>query len=171
MSHSDDYFRDPPPRRIGALALIRAQGGADDRTLLVDKAYRQNRAPHSWGLVGGSVEAWTREVAEETGLRLQPGRLLAVDYVPATKTSAEGYNYVYDGGVIRPDTAIVLPEQELLGYAFVSPRDLERHLTPHAVRRVLAALDALAKGTTADLVRGYPADEWSSQDLPGTEHG
>ncbi|WP_327233892.1 NUDIX hydrolase [Streptomyces sp. NBC_01317] len=163
MSHSEDYFRSPPRRRVGVLAVIRSGGGV----LLVDKVYRQDRSPNSWGLVGGSVmeyelplAAWRREVAGETGLDLHPGRLLAVDYVPATETGAEGYNLVYDGGTIASDTKIVLPEHELAGYGFIPPEALDLHLTAHSTRRTRAALEALATGTTADLVLGYPAAEY-----------
>ncbi|MFF1420613.1 NUDIX domain-containing protein [Streptomyces sp. NPDC058280] len=164
MSHSDDYFRSPPPRRIGVLALLREESSGG--VLVVNKLYRRDRAPHSWGLVGGSVEAgelpraaWQREVAGETGLHLRPGRLLAVDYVPATEAGAEGYNRVYDGGTIAPGTEIVLPD-ELAEYRFILPEALDLYLTAHGVRRTLAALEALATGTTADLVHGYPATEY-----------
>ncbi|MGW6238384.1 NUDIX domain-containing protein [Streptomyces sp. NPDC055094] len=164
MSHSDEYFRNPPRRRIGVLALIREE--SSDGVLVVNKLYRQDRAPLSWGLVGGSAKAderpmvaWRREVARETGLHLDPIRLLAVDYVPATETDAEGVNYLYDGGTIAPDTEIVLPD-ELLEYRFVLPEALDGHLTAHSARRMRAALAALAAGTTADLVLGHPAHEY-----------
>ncbi|MFE4535813.1 NUDIX domain-containing protein [Streptomyces scopuliridis] len=164
MSHSGEYFQTPPRRRIGVLALIREPSGG---VLVVNKSYRQDRAPLSWGLVGGSAEAgelpmvaWRREVARETGLYLSPGRLLVVDYVPATETGAEGFNYLYDGGgTIAPDTEIVLPD-ELLEYAFIAPEALDVHLTAHSARRTRAALAALAAGTTADLVLGHPAHEY-----------
>lgn len=168
MSHSDDYFRSPPRRRIGLLALIR---DLDGRVLVVDKRYQQDKAPQSCGLVGGSAEgdelpltAWKREVAEETGLRLTPGRLLVNDYVPRNGTTAEGYNYVYDGGVLAPDTEIVLPPEELVGYALVPPAELESRMTAHGVRRTLAALEALVRGTVADLVYGFPAAEYEPLD-------
>ncbi|MFD3909993.1 NUDIX domain-containing protein [Streptomyces sp. NPDC058603] len=161
MSHSEQYFQSPPPRRIGVLALIREESSG--AVLVVNKSYRQDRAPHSWGLVGGSaaanelpLAAWQREVAGETGLHLSPVRLLAEDYVPATSTYAEGYNRVYDGGTIAPDTQVVLPD-ELLEYRFILPEALDVHLTAHSARRTRAALEALAAGTTVDLVLGYPA--------------
>ncbi|RYJ28817.1 hypothetical protein CU044_2578 [Streptomyces sp. L-9-10] len=78
--------------------------------------------------------AWRREVVRGAGLHLNPVRLLAVDYVPATETTAEGFNYLYDGGTIAPDTEIVLPD-ELLEYRFVLPEALDVHLTAHSARR------------------------------------
>ncbi|MCL7376993.1 NUDIX hydrolase [Streptomyces sp. 35G-GA-8] len=51
MPHSDDYFRNPPPRRRGVLALIRDQ---DDRVLVVEKVYRKAQgSTRPWDLPGG----------------------------------------------------------------------------------------------------------------------
>src|SRR5882724_3664785 len=80
----------PPDEYVASLARKRMAAGAlfldeDGRVLLVDPIYRE-----TWDLPGGAVEAeespqaaCRREVAEELGLDRQPGRVLAVDWVPS----------------------------------------------------------------------------------------
>ncbi len=76
-----------PSKRIAAAALIR---DADDRFLLVEPVYKP-----TWLLPGGVVEqdedpaaACAREVREELGLDLTPGRLLVVDWCRDTASGA-----------------------------------------------------------------------------------
>ncbi|MCL7376992.1 NUDIX hydrolase [Streptomyces sp. 35G-GA-8] len=126
----------------------------------------RRKAPLAPGICpGGAVgadelprDAWRREVGEETGQDLRAGRLVALDYVPATQTSAEGDNRVYDGGLVTGETPIALLPDELSAYRFVPREQLHEYLTAHGVRRAHAVLDAVANGTTADLVCGRPAD-------------
>ncbi|WP_405447783.1 NUDIX hydrolase [Streptomyces achromogenes] len=49
--HKDTDFKNPPGRRIGALAIIRDREGS---VLLVKKAYKEGK---SWGLPGGAAHA------------------------------------------------------------------------------------------------------------------
>ncbi len=129
--------------------------------LLVDPVYRD-----TWDLPGGAVEAeesphtaCRREVAEELGLDRPVGRVLAVDWVPSRPERPEGLIVVYDGGVLTPEDAeaIVVPEGELAGFAFVAPGEAARRVTPLVARRIAACLDALATGTVASLENGSPA--------------
>ena len=69
-------------KRMAATALFR---DAEGRVLVVDPVYKA-----AWDLPGGAVEAdesphaaCRREVVEELGLDRPPGRVLAVDWVPA----------------------------------------------------------------------------------------
>jgi 8-oxo-dGTP diphosphatase len=66
---------------------------------------------------------------------------------------------VYDGGVLAADDidAIVVPEGELAGYAFMRRDQVPKRVTPLVARRIAACLDALAAGTVASLEGGSPA--------------
>lgn len=68
--------------------------------------------------------------------------------------------YLYDGGVLTEKDlkAIRLQEEELLSWRLVPREELTGHLPEPLGRRVLAALDVLARATgTAELENGHPA--------------
>ncbi|MEU2438170.1 NUDIX hydrolase [Streptomyces rubradiris] len=148
--HKDTDFKNPPRRRIGALAIIRDR---EESVLLVKKAYKEGR---SWGLPGGAAHAneaphdtWAREIREETSLDRVPGRLLVVDYVSYSEVSgaAEGINLVFDGGTAS-DTEIRLPEHddgepEITGFTFVPLYKLSDFVTPLTEKRIRAAVAVL----------------------------
>ncbi|MFJ1809220.1 MULTISPECIES: NUDIX domain-containing protein [unclassified Streptomyces] len=154
------YIASLPRVLAGAAVLFR---DAEGRVLLVEPNYRAG-----WALPGGTIEsdegesprrAARRETLEEIGLDLEPGRLLAVDWAlgPDRPPLAA---YVYDGGVLGEDDlkAIRLQEAELLSWRLVPREEITDYLLGSLGRRVLAALDALADGsTTAELENGRPA--------------
>ncbi len=85
--------------------------------LLVEPVYKDY-----WEIVGGCVEenesprqGAAREVKEELGKTIVPGRLLVVDWVPPRPDRTEGLMFVYDGGTLDElSTAdIHLPPDEL----------------------------------------------------------
>lgn len=152
------YLASLPRVLAGAAAIFR---DAEGRVLLVEPNYREG-----WALPGGTIESddgetprqgARRETAEEIGLDVELGRLLAVDWVqwPGRQPLVA---YVYDGGVLGEDDLmrIRLQEEELLSWRLV-PRDgLAGYLPGPLGRRVLAALDALADGTgTVELENGH----------------
>ncbi|MEU0603244.1 NUDIX hydrolase [Streptomyces sp. NPDC006393] len=151
------YIAGLPRVLAGAAALFR---DAEGRVLLVEPNYREG-----WALPGGTVESddgetprqgARRETLEEIGLDREPGRLLAVDWVPGTGRPPL-VAYVYDGGVLAEEDlkAIRLQEEELLSWRLVPRDDLAAHLPGALGRRVLAALDVLTEGTgTAELENG-----------------
>jgi 8-oxo-dGTP pyrophosphatase MutT (NUDIX family) len=149
--HNDTDFTNPPGRRTGALAVIRDETGA---VLMVQKGYKNG----AFGLPGGCAHgdeaphlACEREVREETGLIITPGRLLVVDHVPRNEETGvtEGLNLVFDLGTVPSGTEIVLPEPvpgeepELIGYQFVPLHKLSDLAGAHTERRVRAAVAAL----------------------------
>ncbi|NGO47119.1 NUDIX domain-containing protein [Streptomyces ureilyticus] len=152
------YIAGLPRVLAGAAALIRDTEG---RVLLVEPNYREG-----WALPGGTVESddgetprqgARRETAEEIGLDLEIGRLLAVDWVPGPGRPPI-VAYLYDGGVLREDQfkAIRLQEEELLSWRLVARDEVGEYLPSATGRRALAALDALADGSgTAELENGH----------------
>ncbi|ANH94265.1 NUDIX domain-containing protein [Streptomyces andamanensis] len=152
------YIAGLPRVLAGAATLFRDERG---RVLLVEPNYRDG-----WTLPGGTIESDTgesprqgarRETLEEIGLDREPGRLLAVDWVPGTARPPL-VAYVYDGGVLAAEDlkAIRLQEEELLSWRLVARDDLAAHLPGSLGRRVLTALDVLTRGgDTAELENGH----------------
>ncbi|SPF00027.1 NUDIX domain protein [Streptomyces sp. MA5143a] len=143
------YIASLPKVLAGAAAILR---DAEGRVLLVEPNYREG-----WALPGGTIESddgetprqgARRETAEEIGLDIEPGRLLAVDWVHGVGRPPL-VAYLYDGGVIGEGelSRIRLQEEELLSWRLVPRAELTGYLPEVLGRRVLAALDALADGT------------------------
>ncbi|MEU9361991.1 NUDIX hydrolase [Streptomyces sp. NPDC048301] len=161
MTTSDyaTYIAGLPRVLVGAATLFRDERG---RVLLVEPNYREG-----WALPGGTVESddgesprqgARRETLEEIGLDLPPGRLLVVDWVRGTGRPPI-VAYLYDGGVLAPETldAIRLQEEELLSWRLVERRDLPAHLLGNLGFRVAAALGALDSGVgPVELEDGRP---------------
>ncbi|MGV9248828.1 NUDIX domain-containing protein [Streptomyces sp. NPDC003710] len=154
------YIASLPRVLAGAAALFR---DAEGRVLLVEPNYREG-----WALPGGTVESDTgetprqgarRETAEEIGLDVELGRLLAVDWVHGTARPPL-VAYLYDGGVLGEEDlkAIRLQQEELLSWRLVPREQLVEYLPGALGRRVLAALDVLAEGAgTVELENGHRA--------------
>ncbi|MCB5180112.1 NUDIX domain-containing protein [Streptomyces antimicrobicus] len=160
MTSSTDYARyiaGLPRVLAGAAALFRDAAG---RVLLVEPNYREG-----WALPGGTIEsdqgesprtAARRESAEEIGLDVPLGRLLAVDWVLGTGRPPL-VAYVYDGGVLDEEqlAAVTLQEAELLSWKLVEPAELAAHLPGPLGLRVQEAYRVLESGEgTAELENG-----------------
>jgi 8-oxo-dGTP diphosphatase len=119
------------------------------RVLLVKPNYREH-----WSLPGGILEqgepphaGCRREVAEEVGLDVAPGRLLAVDWTPPQGIRPRAMvAFIFDGGVLPEHAPIRLQEEELDGYRFVEPGELADYLPRFLAVRVSAALAGRAAG-------------------------
>ncbi|MER8043399.1 NUDIX hydrolase [Streptomyces sp. NPDC094032] len=154
------YIASLPRVLAGAAALFRDAGG---RLLVVEPNYREG-----WTLPGGTIEsdagetprqAARRETAEEIGLDVELGALLAVDWVHGTGRPPI-VAYVYDGGVLSDArfAAIRLQEEELISWKLIEPAEATAYLPGSLGPRVLAALDALASGRgPAELENGRAA--------------
>ncbi|MFF3552023.1 NUDIX domain-containing protein [Streptomyces tsukubensis] len=154
------YIATLPRVLSGAAVLLRDELG---RLLVVEPNYRDG-----WALPGGTVEsdggetpreAARRETLEEIGLDVEPGRLLAVDWVRGPLRPPI-VAYVYDGGVLGPERLdeISLQEDELLSWRLIGRDDIPDHLLGSLGHRITAALDALESGSGAvELVDGLPA--------------
>ncbi|MEU5591657.1 NUDIX domain-containing protein [Streptomyces sp. NPDC020298] len=132
-----------------------------DRVLLVDPTYKAG-----WEFPGGVVEsgeaparAGVREVAEETGIRLDGvPRLLVVDWERPVPPGYGGLRFLFDGG--RLDSAetgrLLLPGPELRGWRFVTEQEAADMLPPVRYERLRWALRARERGAALYLEAGVP---------------
>ncbi|MFJ8082465.1 NUDIX domain-containing protein [Streptomyces sp. NPDC096205] len=132
-----------------------------DRVLLVDPTYKPG-----WEFPGGVVEpgeaparAGVREVAEETGIRLDDvPRLLVVDWERPAPPGYGGLRLLFDGG--RLDRAaidgLLLPGPELRGWRFVTEEEAAALLPPVRYERLRWALRARERGAAHYLEAGVP---------------
>jgi 8-oxo-dGTP diphosphatase len=142
-----------PGKRMGGGALVRDPRG---RVLLVEPTYKD-----TWEIPGGSVEAdespraaCAREITEELGLVLRPGRLLCIEWQGPEPDRNESVMHVYDGGVLPDLAAVRLPAEELAACRFVDAAELDTVLPERLARRVRAALRALEEGVLVELEHG-----------------
>lgn len=144
-------------KRLAATVLFTNGHG---RVLLCEPTYKQ-----VWEAPGGAVEAAesprkaaAREVGEELGLEIEPGRLLVVDWVPPMDGRTESMVYVFDGGRLDPERAksIRLPADELSDWGWCTIEQAHERMRPLVARRIEAALAAVKTGATAYLEAGYP---------------
>ncbi|MFJ9694411.1 NUDIX hydrolase [Kitasatospora sp. NPDC101183] len=167
----------PPPLDRETFYATRPRIRAKARALFTDAAGRvllvrlkpwegpRGEVPH-WTLPGGSVEAdretpreaARREVREELGWRVEPGKLLALDWQPLdTNGETPVLVYVYDGGPVTAEQldAIVLPEEELVEWRLCAPAEARELLTGPSWDRTEAVLAARERaGGPAELLRG-----------------
>jgi 8-oxo-dGTP pyrophosphatase MutT (NUDIX family) len=132
-----------------------------DRVLLVDPTYKPG-----WEFPGGVVEsgeaparAGMREVAEETGIRLQDvPRLLVVDWEPPTPPGYGGLRLLYDGGRLDSGETrrMLLPGPELRDWRFVTEDEAASLLPPVRYERLRWALRARERRAALYLEGGVP---------------
>jgi 8-oxo-dGTP diphosphatase len=148
-------FTDEDTWYSGLAGVVVAAGGLitdpGHRVLLVKPNYRD-----WWGLPGGICEhgeppqdGCRRELAEELGLDITLGRLLASDWAqPYGQPARPIMHFIFDGGQLTDGSGIVLQAAELDDFRFTEPADLAAYLPPLGLHRVTGALRARAGGTT-----------------------
>ncbi|MEU9588870.1 NUDIX domain-containing protein [Streptomyces sp. NPDC048219] len=132
-----------------------------DRVLLVDPTYKPG-----WEFPGGVVEpgeaparAGMREVAEETGIRLdEVPALLVVDWETPVPPGYGGLRLLFDGGRLDAAEAdrVLLPGPELRDWRFVSEEEAAALLPPVRYERLRWALRARERGAALYLEAGTP---------------
>ncbi|MFE5479732.1 NUDIX domain-containing protein [Nocardia sp. NPDC056541] len=144
-----------PRKRMGAGMLFVDE---QDRVLLVEPTYKQH-----WEIPGGVVEtgespraAACREVAEELGLHVSPGRLLVVDWVPPGLYPDDGLMLIYDGGSLSVEqtSAITVQAEEIRSWRWCDQAETTSRLVPVMARRVAAAVTAHQRHSTVYLEDG-----------------
>ncbi|WP_073265807.1 NUDIX domain-containing protein [Cryptosporangium aurantiacum] len=149
-----DYTATLPTKRAAAAVLFTDGEG---RVLLVEPTYKPD-----WEIPGGAVDlnespfaAASREVMEELGLAITPGRLLVTDWVPPRGTRTEGLMFVFAGQLREPDLAAIrLPAEELRSWRWCTEAEAEERMSPLLARRVRAALRAADHDSTLYLENG-----------------
>jgi 8-oxo-dGTP diphosphatase len=134
---------------VAAAALIRDEAG---RVLVVKPNYRDH-----WTLPGGICEfgeapqaGCAREVAEEIGLQLPVGRMLAVDWqLPLGiygQQARPAIFFVFDCGVLESLSGVRLQHEELDDCRFADDSELAGLLAATTVPRIRAAVSSLSSG-------------------------
>ncbi len=148
-------FTDPQIWYASLPCVVVAAGGLitepSGRVLLVKPNYRE-----LWALPGGICEygepphrGCQRELAEELGLDIPVGRLLAVDWSQPHGADAKPImHFVFDAGELADGAGIVIQQAELDGYQFVPPAELASYLPDFGLARVSAAIKARESGAT-----------------------
>jgi 8-oxo-dGTP diphosphatase len=125
-------------KATGSAMVIVDEKGA---VLLVRRSY----PPYDWVLPGGNADAGespadtaSRELFEETGLRIQPDRLTGV-YYQSDHRAGEFIHFVFAGAL--PDGAdIRVDESEVADHGFFRPWELPEPMSPWTRQRLLDAL-------------------------------
>lgn len=145
-----------PRKRLIAHLVIRDERG---RILLCETTFKTD-----WELPGGIVEAGeppragaVREIMEELGVHWEPGRLLAVDWMPPYLGWEDACELIFDGGLITEEqvAAFTLDAREIRSAVLIDLPDAEPHLTPLSYRRLTAIL-AAEPGSTLVMENGIP---------------
>ena len=146
FTDGETWFAGLPATVIAAAALITDAAG---RVLLVKPNYRDN-----WALPGGICEhgeppheGCRRELAEELGLPIPVGRMLAADWSqPYGERARSIMHFIFDGGQLDEGAPIVIQQAELDGYRFTDAAELAGYLNQTALRRVQGALRSKSSG-------------------------
>ena len=152
-----EYYATLPKQIASAGVIFRdAQG----RVLLVEPAY----GAETWEIPGGALDEgespWAgarREIKEELGFDLLPGRLLVVDWVPPQPDGRPALtNNLFDGGVLEEAqiASLRLADGELKRWKFATREESAAMLRSHLARRVSVCLDVVNTGRTAYLENG-----------------
>ncbi|MDW6065110.1 NUDIX domain-containing protein [Streptomyces sp. FXJ1.4098] len=157
--HRRDYYALLPAPMMAATVLVTDTSG---RVLVLDPSYKDHL-----DLPGGMVEAdespaqaAARELAEELGLTVPVGRLLAVDTssAAAARHGRAVTCMIFAAPPLAPAQAgqLTFPDGEIRAAYWMSRDEAARRLPARLAARVAAGLDALATGGVIHLERGEP---------------
>ncbi|MGP9843883.1 NUDIX domain-containing protein [Brachybacterium sp. 107] len=152
----------PDPAYFASLPTVISSGAVilrdEDGRFVVEKPnYRDH-----WLLPGGGVDPGEdprrcaqREVAEELGLDVEVGRVLAIDWMPssAVRSAPMGVHFVFDAGMIpraQLEATVVPQVEELDDWALIDEADADI-LSPWGGARARRALAVLRGDVLPDL--------------------
>ena len=136
-------------KRVAAKVLIRDQIG---RILLVNPTYKEH-----WDMPGGMAEAnepprfaARREIAEELGVHLEVGALLALDWIGPHGPWDDQLVFIFDGGTLPDDTIneLTITDREISEFGFFSAPETSRLLRTDVAERLMHAVDSLTTNHT-----------------------
>lgn len=152
---ADEFYRNLPRRRMAAGLLVTDD---EDNVLLLETTYKQN-----WEIPGGVCEPGEsprrtamREVKEELGLTMSPGRLLVFDHRSEPEPKGDAIMLIYDGGVLRDHSQPQPNPNEIAAHHFVSISEAHHHCADRMVIRLRAALKARREQGTIEMDDGAP---------------
>ena len=131
-------------KRTAAKAVIRHPDG---RFLLVNPTYKEY-----WDLPGGMAEsnesprdALSREVAEELGIEVRAGRLLALDWIGPHGPWDDQMVFVFDVEVLTDDVVatVRIADSEISDFGFFSLWDATSRLRDDVAARLERAAHAI----------------------------
>lgn len=139
-----------PTHQVAAAVLVRDHGG---RMLMVRTDYREGLV-----LPGGVVvefgesplAAAERELREETGLVVEATRMLVVEHLRRGE-GLTGLRFIFDAPRISADVPLTPQEGEVAELLWLEPDAAVARHEASGRRRVAAAIEAAASGTTVYL--------------------
>lgn len=156
-----------PRKRVAAGALFLNQAG---QILLVNPTYKP-----PWEIPGGMVEeneapltACRREILEEIGLTIAPGRLLSVGYLHSHHNRGDAIRFIFWGGKLDSTqiAEIQLQASELSEYRFVTLDEAATLVRPslHAqLAQCLANVEYACRGNDVECASATTYWEEASQ--------
>lgn len=158
MATTEHFTMRLPSKRVAADCLV---FDSDGRFLLVQPVYKS-----TWDLPGGVAEtdesprrAAHRELREEVGLDLEPGALLAVDWVRRVGQVTEVVAFLFDAGRTNTSASdLALQPEEIAAARFVTLDEAGGLLDLEAHARVREALSARISRAARYLEDGHAAD-------------
>ncbi|KOV82502.1 NUDIX hydrolase [Nocardia sp. NRRL S-836] len=136
-------------KRVAADVLLRDRRG---HIVLVNPTYKEH-----WDLPGGMAEnneppraAAIREVGEELGLSIHPGRVLVLDWIGPHGPWDDQLLFIFDGGVLADgDVQQLAPrDPEISEVAVVPLQEARRLVRADLAERLDRAVAALGHGST-----------------------
>ncbi len=120
----------------------------DAQVMLVRTTYKDD-----WDIPGGVIEVnhgetpletARREVAEELGLEVEIGRLMAIDVIPASTDRRPLIAFIFDGGTLNADelAKIQFLDNEIAETRFCAPSEIDALTLPPLARRLRASISA-----------------------------
>ncbi|MDX1607803.1 MAG: NUDIX hydrolase [Candidatus Spechtbacterales bacterium] len=151
MTSREEFYKNLHKVRSVSAALFFDEKG---KILIVKPSYRDD-----WLVAGGHSEegesprqTCKREIKEELGLDIEPGKLLCIDYLVEPHPQKESFEFIFEGGVLSREKIknIELEEDEIEEYKFVQLQELSDFCDNDLIYRIKESIKFL-KGEKDDV--------------------